>query len=251
MRQPEVRIFATAEAALEPALRELGAAVAGGGTPLVSFATGATYAAFFARLQPLLAGGALGPGGFCATHLDEYQHCAPGQPGGMVHELLRACPAFADLLPQGRFLPVPAAGDPASLRAHEAALAARGGVALQFLGIGRNGHLAFNEPGTPFDLGFHVTALAATTRDDARVRFQPRPVPTHAVTAGIASILSARRLVLCAFGAAKAAAVAAMLRGEVGPQCPASALRRHGNALVLLDRQAAQGLGAGATCTSP
>jgi glucosamine-6-phosphate deaminase len=115
-------------------------------------------------------------------------------------------------------------------------------VHLQLLGIGRNGHLAFDEPGTAFESGFHVAELSATTREDARARFLPDEPPRRGCTAGIASILQGRRIVLCAFGRKKAAAVRAMLEGEIGPQCPASAIRRHANALVLLDAEAAAGL---------
>jgi len=131
------------------------------------------------------------------------------------------------------------------MRAHEQRLQRAGGVRLQFLGIGRNGHVAFNEPGTPFELDFHLTTLAATTRDDARARFAPDEPPRQAVTSGLATIAASQRLVLCAFGKAKADAVRAMLKGEVCPACPATALRAHRNLLVLLDREAAGGLGTG------
>ena len=130
---------------------------------------------------------------------------------------------------------------------HQQRLQRAGGVKLQLLGIGRNGHLAFNEPGTSFDTGFHVTKLAETTRDDARARFAPEEPPHDAVTSGLATIHAAERLVLCAFGAAKREAVRAMLRGEVTEACPASMVRRHGNVLVLLDPAAAAGLVANGT----
>jgi glucosamine-6-phosphate deaminase len=132
-----------------------------------------------------------------------------------------------------------------AIAAHAERLQLAGGVALQFVGIGRNAHLAFNEPGTPFDVGFHTATLSAATRDDARARFAPDEPPRRAVTSGLATILAARRIVLCAFGAAKAPAVQSMLHGEVSPACPASVLRRHGNVLVVLDRAAAAGLGGG------
>ena len=128
------------------------------------------------------------------------------------------------------------------MKAHAAKIARAGGVTLQFLGIGRNGHLAFNEPGTPFDRGMHVAALTETTRDDARARFLTGEPPTHAVTSGLATILDSRRIVLCAFGRAKADALRAMLHGEVGVACPASALRGHSRALVLIDREAQGGI---------
>lgn len=217
-----------------------------GRRPLVSFATGATYAPLLRRLAEEIGGGAVRTDAFLATHLDEYLGFAPDRRGGMVHELGQHCPPLLAMLRQGSFLPVPCDGAAASLGQHEARLRRAGGVRLQFLGIGRNGHLAFNEPGTAFDLGFHVTELAATTRDDARARFLPDEPPTRAATAGIASILAAERLVLLAFGRGKAPAVRAMLQGEVGPACPASALRRHANALVVLDPEAAAELGGAA-----
>ena len=240
---PEVRVLATAEAALEVVLQELHALGNGPARALVSFATGATFAPLLARLDAESQAGRLGLEALFATHLDEYLGFAPDQAGGMVHELCAHSTAIAAMLRRGTFVPVPGDGRPPSLRAHEARLQQLGGIALQLLGIGRNGHIAFNEPGCAFETGFHVAELAAETRADAQRRFHPAPVPTHGVTAGIASILHSRRIVLCAFGAGKAAAVRAMLQGEVATVCPAAALRRHRNVLVLLDPAAASGLG--------
>lgn len=125
-------------------------------------------------------------------------------------------------------------------RAYDDAVRAAGGVDLQLLGIGRNGHIAFNEPGTPFELTTHTAVLSEPTRrDNARFFTDPAEVPTLAVTQGPALILEARRLVLVATGAAKADAVAAALEGPVSPECPASVIRRHPDAVVVLDRAAA------------
>ncbi|MCA8975646.1 MAG: 6-phosphogluconolactonase [Planctomycetes bacterium] len=238
--EPVIRVLSTAEAAVPIVLDEIRRA-AGEGRKLLGLATGGTYAASWRALGDELQAGRLRPE-FLLTHLDEYLDFGPERRGGMVHELVTACPPIAAMLRAGTFLPVPHLADPAALATHEQRLTRAGGVALQFLGIGRNGHIAFNEPGTAFDRGFHVTALAETTRSDARSRFAPDEVPRRAITSGIATILGARRLVLSAFGQAKAAAVAAMLRGEINPQCPASALRRHADVLVLLDHEAAAGL---------
>jgi glucosamine-6-phosphate deaminase len=237
-RGPEVRIV-TAESALDVLLAELRAALDLEPPGLVSFATGNTYVLLLQRLAAELAARRFPVDRLRATHLDEYLGFTPEQRGGMVHELEQHCPQLRELRRGGRFLPVPADGRPESLRAHEERLRRAGGVHLQLLGIGRNGHVAFNEPGSPFDLGFHAVDLAATTREDSRARFAPAEPPLRACTAGIASILASRRIVLCAFGRAKAAAVRAMLEGVIGPACPASAIRLHAGALVLLDREAA------------
>lgn len=236
---PTVRILPSAADAVPLLLGEVRLLLAGPVRPVLGFATGGTFTAFLQALGHELAHDRLPAMALATTHLDEYLGFAPERQGGMVHELLTHCPPLRTRLQQGTFLPVPHDGTPDSLAAHERRLAALGGVQLQLLGIGRNGHLAFNEPGTPFDRGCHVTTLAATTREDARARFAPAEPPTQAVTSGPATILAAQRLVLCAFGAAKAPAVRAMLHGDVTPGCPASVLRTHGNVLVLLDRAAA------------
>ena len=219
----------------EQLLAELERATSSGARPLVGFATGSTYAPLFRALS---AAGRAVFGDAVVTHLDEYLGFATDQRGGMVHELVHACPVFGDMLTEGGLLPVPSCPD--AIPQHEEKLEDLGGVGLQFLGIGRNGHIAFNEPGCSPDAGFQVVDLSEVTRRDARHRFAPDPVPSRAVTAGIATILSARRLVLVATGAAKADSVARMLRGSIGSQCPASFIRRHPNALVVLDEAAAR-----------
>ena len=98
--------------------------------------------------------------------------------------------------------------------------------------------MAFNEPGTPWSLGFHVAELAESTRSDLTAQFAPSPVPTRATTAGVASILAARRIVLVATGASKAPAVERLASGEATPDLPASCLRSHPNVLVIVDAEA-------------
>jgi glucosamine-6-phosphate deaminase len=113
-----------------------------------------------------------------------------------------------------------------------------GGVDLQLLGIGRNGHLAFNEPGSPLDSRTRVVELTESTRV-ANAPYVDGPVPTHAVRQGLGTILEASELVLLATAAAKAAAVAAALTGPVTTECPASVLQRHRRVSVVLDAAAA------------
>lgn len=210
--------------------------------PLVSFATGATYTGMLQKLHAEVGAGRIALTKLRATHLDEYEGLGPLQFGSMVHELCEACPSLRTMVDDGSFTPVPCVAEDRVAAQHEQKLAQMGGVQLQFLGIGRNGHLAFHEPGVPFDRGYHVAHLSETTRKDALSRFGTTPVPHRAVTAGIATILRGKRLVMSAFGKGKADAVHGMLRGDVGPACPASALRNHPNVLVLLDREAASKL---------
>ena len=118
-----------------------------------------------------------------------------------------------------------------------------GGVDVQLLGIGRNGHLAFNEPPSALDSRSGVVALSETTRRDNARHFAPgEPVPTHAVSQGLGTILEARHLVLVGSGTAKAEAVAAAILGPVTPDCPASVVQLHPQVTVILDRSAAKRL---------
>ncbi|OHV31048.1 MULTISPECIES: glucosamine-6-phosphate deaminase [Pseudofrankia] len=122
-----------------------------------------------------------------------------------------------------------------------------GGVDLQLLGIGSDGHLAFNEPGSSLASRTRMKTLTARTRaDNARFFGSLAEVPRHVLTQGLGTILRARHLLLVATGAGKAVAVAAAVEGPVSASCPASVLQLHPHATVLLDEAAASGLERGA-----
>ena len=113
-------------------------------------------------------------------------------------------------------------------------------VDIQLLGIGSDGHIAFNEPGTPFDSGTHVTDLAESTiRDNCRFFDNDiSKVPTQAVTQGIGTIMKARSILLIATGANKAQAVKDMVNGPVSEDCPASILQQHPDVTLIVDEAA-------------
>ena len=210
--------------------------------PVLGLATGHTFQQFFDAAVTATAEGTLDLSGVAVTHLDEWVGLPLGTPGGMATEIQER---FLDRIPGGvaRFVPVPAdpVDDGAIDAAHERTLAALGGIGLQFLGIGRNGHIAFNEPGVDLDARTHTTPLTDSTMEANADRFAASaPLPTRARTLGPGTIREARRLVLVATGPKKAAPVKAMLEGPISGSCPASCLRRHPDTLVLLDRAAAQ-----------
>lgn len=118
---------------------------------------------------------------------------------------------------------------------------AAGGIDLQLLGIGNNGHIAFNEPGTPFDSLSHKQRITDNTRE-ANARFfegDMNKVPEYAVTLGLKAIMNAKKVVLVASGKAKAKAVYDMINGAVTADVPASILQLHPNCTVYLDKDAA------------
>jgi glucosamine-6-phosphate deaminase len=123
---------------------------------------------------------------------------------------------------------------------YDAAIREAGGIDLQLLGIGSDGHLAFNEPGSSLASRTRVKTLTEQTRrDNARFFGSVDEVPGHVLTQGLGTILEARHLLLIATGEAKAPAVAAAVEGPLTASCPASALQLHPHATVLLDDRAA------------
>lgn len=117
-------------------------------------------------------------------------------------------------------------------------------VDVQVLGIGANGHIGFNEPGTSFDEETHIVTLTEKTRQDNARFFDGdiNQVPTHAITMGIATIMKAGKILLIATGENKADAVYAMLKKEPNTECPASVLQNHKDVVVILDEAAASKL---------
>lgn len=116
-------------------------------------------------------------------------------------------------------------------------------VDLQILGIGRNGHIGFNEPGTPFDSQTHEVKLTQSTIDaNSRFFADEADVPRYALSMGMASIMKAKHLLLEAYGDAKADAIAKTIEGPVTEDVPASILQRHPNATIIIDEAAASKL---------
>jgi glucosamine-6-phosphate deaminase len=112
-------------------------------------------------------------------------------------------------------------------------------IDLQILGIGENGHIGFNEPGTPFGSLTHIADLSESTIAANAQYFPKGIVPKQAITMGLLTIMQAKKIIILAFGAKKANAVKAMLEGPVDPACPASVLRNHPNVVYILDKEAA------------
>ena len=111
---------------------------------------------------------------------------------------------------------------------------------IQLLGLGSNGHIAFNEPGTPFGSGTHVVSLAeSTVKDNARLFDDISEVPRKAFTMGIRQIMQAKKILILASGANKADAVAKMVKGDVTESVPASVLQLHPDCTLIVDKTAA------------
>ncbi len=122
---------------------------------------------------------------------------------------------------------------------YDAMVASLGGTDIQLLGIGDNGHIAFNEPHSFFFANTHLVDLnEETIKANARFFASENEVPRQAITMGMRSILSAKLILLLASGPKKAAAIGQMIHGPVDPQLPASILQLHPNVMVIADREA-------------
>ena len=126
--------------------------------------------------------------------------------------------------------------------AYDAAIEAAGGVDLQVLGIGQNGHIAFNEPDDALIAGTHITSLTDDTiAANSRFFASKADVPTRAFTMGIGAIMKAKKIILLANGANKHAAIAQMLDDKITTQCPASILKAHADVYLFCDKAAYEG----------
>lgn len=209
---------------------------------VLGLATGSTPLPVYAALPARLVGVDVSRvRGFA---LDEYVGLDPRHPESYRSVIAREVVAPLGLdparirVPDGGLEGIEAAGEE-----YERAIRDAGGVDLQILGIGTDGHIGFNEPGSSFASVTRVKTLTAQTRaDNARFFAQPDDVPRHCITQGLGTILRARHLVLLAFGAGKADAVAAAVEGPLTAMLPGSAIQLHPHATVVVDEAAAAGL---------
>ena len=126
---------------------------------------------------------------------------------------------------------------------YEKLIAGLGGVDLQLLGLGHNGHIGFNEPGTPFDVTTHIVDLAKDTIEaNSRFFASMDDVPKQAISMGIKSIMASKMVVLMAYGEGKADAINQMINGPISEELPASVLQNHPNVVVIVDEAAASEL---------
>ena len=212
---------------------------------VVGLATGSSPVAAYAAWGELARAEELDQSRVRGFALDEYIGIDPAHPESFHSVIAREAVGPAGLVPE--LVRVPRAATLAESQAagieYEREMAQAGGVAIQILGVGRNGHLAFNEPGSDLESRTRGVTLTEETRaDNARFFDQPEQVPEHAITQGIDTIFQADELLVIASGAAKAAAVAAALEGPETLEVPASLLRRHPRVRWFLDQAAAADL---------
>ncbi|OLT16311.1 glucosamine-6-phosphate deaminase [Serinicoccus sp. CUA-874] len=213
---------------------------------VLGVATGSSPRPVYAELVARVRAGELDLSGVSTVSLDEYVGLPEGHPASYRTEIRRELTDPAGIPPERVHSPQGSADDlPAAARAYEQRIAAAGGVDVQLLGIGSDGHIAFNEPGSSLASRTRIKTLTRRTRED-NARFfdgDADAVPTHCLTQGLATIMQARHVVLVATGEGKARAVAQLVEGAVSARWPGTVLQWHPHVSVLLDEAAAAGLG--------
>ncbi|WP_300267952.1 glucosamine-6-phosphate deaminase [Microbacterium sp.] len=238
----EVVIVESAAAAGALVADEIARLIAGRPDAVLGLATGSTPLPVYEALRPRLSD--VDTSRVRAFALDEYVGIDPAHPESYRSVITREVVEPLGFTPEQVHVPngstdgIEHAGDD-----YEAAITAAGGVDLQILGIGTDGHIGFNEPGSSFASRTRVKTLTQRTRhDNARFFSSIDEVPMHCITQGLGTILAARHLVLLAFGEGKARAVAAALEGPISALVPASAVQLHEHVTVVLDEAAASQL---------
>lgn len=240
----EVIICKDADEAGRQAARRISAILARRTDPVLGVATGSTPLPTYRALAALVASGAMDTTGLSAFALDEYVGMPVDDERSYADTIRRTVTEPLGLDRASVHVPDGMAEDlVAGCQAYEDRIREAGGIDVQILGIGGNGHIGFNEPTSSFASRTRLKTLAPRTRHDNKRFFaEGERVPTHCVTQGLGTIMDARHVVLLANGQEKAEAVAAAVEGPVSSMCPASVLQHHQHAVVVLDEAAASKL---------
>ncbi len=210
---------------------------------VLGFATGSTPLGLYAELVRLNEAGEISFKDATSFNLDEYVGLKPTHPQSYRFFMEDNLFKHIDIDLAATHVPSGLDTSAEALSGYDEAIAKAGGLDLQLLGIGINGHIGFNEPGTPLESLTHVVTLTESTREANKRFFDSLDdVPTHAATMGIKTVMNARGIMLIATGENKADAIAATVNGPVTADVPASVLQLHPNVVVYLDKAAASKL---------
>ncbi len=236
----EVIIFATPEQVIAKGAELVAAQVQRTPHSVLGLATGGTMEGLYQDL----AGRSLDFSHVTTFNLDEYVGLEPSDPCSYSSYMNEHLFRKVNLRPSHCHLLDGTAKDiPSHCAAYEQAIRDAGGIDLQLLGIGGDGHIAFNEPGSSLASRTRLKTLTPDTRANNAPHFpQGETVPMHVLTMGVATIMEARQCLLLAYGKGKAEAIAAAAEGPITASCPASILQMHPRCTVVVDELAASRL---------
>jgi len=237
----EIIIQPNAETASLIAARVIARVVREKPSAVLGLATGSTPLAMYRELARLHREDGLDFSGVATFNLDEYVGLPPEHPASYHAFMQEHFFRHVNVRPENIHIPDGLAPDiPAFCRSYEEAIRAAGGIDLQVLGIGSDGHIGFNEPSSSLASRTRIKTLTAQTRSDNAANFgSAEKVPIHVITMGVGTIMDARQVLILAFGEKKAEAVAAAVEGPITAMSPASILQMHPVAKCITDEGAA------------
>jgi len=237
----EVIILPTAEEASEVAARFVARQVREKPESVLGLATGGTPCKLYEMLARMHKAGVLDFSKVTTFNLDEYLGLDPSHPASYHRFMEENLFSHVNIARERIHIPDGLADDvPAHCLAYEKLIGDAGGIDLQILGLGTDGHIGFNEPGSSLASRTRIKTLTERTRsDNGRYFVDAREVPDHVITMGLGSIMESRMCLLLAFGRGKAQAVAASVEGPVTASVPGTLLQFHPRAKVILDAEAA------------
>jgi len=240
----QVHLFDSAQQVGMAAATLIGAQLIDKPASVLGLATGSSPIPTYQELIRMHREGFLDFSSAVTFNLDEYCRLPVEHPCSYHRFMREQLFDHVNLRAENTHVPDGNAGDlPAECARYDQAIAGAGGIDLQLLGIGRNGHIGFNEPSDQFVYGCHVVRLTQSTIEANRRFFASEAeVPREAVSLGVGSIMNARRVILIATGEDKAIAVRRAIREDIDPTTQASILRTHPHVIFLLDRAAASQL---------
>lgn len=236
-----VEVFNDYEEMSRRAARHVAAAIRQKPDLVLGLATGSTPVGLYRELVRLFRKGELDFSRVTTFNLDEYYGLSASHEQSYHYFMQEHLFRHVNVALERIHIPDGQATDiQAECARYEQLLAEAGWVDLQILGIGGNGHIGFNEPGTDFGASTHLIELApATIQANARFFKSPEDVPRRAISMGIKTIMRSREIILLASGRDKAEAIRAAIEGPVTNQVPASVLQLHPNVRVMIDQAAA------------
>lgn len=211
--------------------------------PVLGFATGGTPKLFYSELVNAYQKREIKFNHAKAFNLDEYLGLEQSHPQSYAYYMKQQLYKFVDFDPKNTHIPNGMANDPnKEAKNYEELIRLSGGVDIQLLGIGTNGHIGFNEPGDTFSLHTHIENLnESTIKTNARYFESIEDVPKQAITMGIGNIMHAKRIILLALGEKKQAIIKQLLnQTTIDPALPASILHIHKDVTIVLDEAAAK-----------
>ena len=240
----EIRIFETAQEASVAGAKEIASVIKAQPATILGLATGSTPVKMYQEWIRMNQAGEVDFSKVSSYNLDEYIGLDGTHDQSYRYFMNHNLFDHVNIDKANTHVPCGNGADhDADAHNYDAMIEAAGGIDVQVLGIGNNGHIGFNEPSDVFFMGTHVVNLTDSTIDANKRFFASREdVPKQAITLGMGGIMRAKKVVMLAFGENKADAVRAMVKGEIDPKCPASILKVHSDVLVLLDKAAASKL---------